>query len=302
MKIKNIITVLLIALILASCTPSAKVAPTETAFPTLTSAPSPTRTPSITATSTAIPVYTDISCEPSENPYAVIPDEFWYEKPYLPNIPISKICTFKGKISRGQFYIHKIQEDVLFCLIPAVPDILDNGSGGWFIRITDNCDIPITNHLDFAAPVNPPFRGNTSSEILGWRFRNEDNTENINRGYKRRMTFVFNSEDAETAYASVACSLWGFDTDCARAKETNANIVERTEGIFSITKLELGNLVPNSHAWIDFMEFEFAFYLLLGTNQHRRNHNLKVAPTEPKKTNLCFVFKFYQNGSVLKED
>jgi hypothetical protein len=55
--------------------------------------------------------------------------------------------------------------------------------------------------------------------------------------------------------------MWGIDTDCARATQTSTNIIERSGGIFSITKLELGNLVPNSHAWIEFMEFEFSFYL-----------------------------------------
>lgn len=48
MKIKNIITVLLIAFILASCAPAAKVVPTETAIPTSTFTPAPTAT--ITAT------------------------------------------------------------------------------------------------------------------------------------------------------------------------------------------------------------------------------------------------------------
>lgn len=41
MKIKNIVTVLLIALILASCVPAAKVVPTETAAPTSTFMPVP---------------------------------------------------------------------------------------------------------------------------------------------------------------------------------------------------------------------------------------------------------------------
>ena len=48
MKIKNIVTVSLIAVILASCAPAAKVVPTETAIPTSTYTPVPTAT--ITAT------------------------------------------------------------------------------------------------------------------------------------------------------------------------------------------------------------------------------------------------------------
>ena len=175
----------------------------------------------------------------------------------------SKICSFKGEISRGQFYIHEIQENLFFCLVPGgiLPDTPDKGTEGWFILISDNCDMSKTNHLDFAVSVNPPFHGNTLRDLLGWRFRNEDNTEDINGGYERRITFVLNREDAMTAYDSLACSMWGIDSDCARATQTSTNIIERSGGIFSITKLELGNLVPNSHAWIEFMEFEFAFYI-----------------------------------------
>lgn len=262
---KTIVAVLVVAFIVASCAPAAEVIPTEMIFPTSTFSPSPTRTPSVTATSTAIPVYTEISCEPSENPYAAISDEYWYEKPYVPNIPITKICTFKGKIHRDQSYIHKLQENLFFCLLPAgiLPDIPDNGTEGWFILISDNCDTPITNRVDFAAPVNPPFHGNTLLQLLGWRFRNEDNTEDVNGGFKiqRRITFVLNREDAETTYDALACSMWRIDTDCARATQTSTNIVERSGGIFSIINMELGNLVPNRHAWIEYMEFEFTFYL-----------------------------------------
>jgi endo-1,4-beta-xylanase len=52
MKIKNIVTILLVAFILVSCTPAAKVIPTETAVSTSTSAPAPT------ATTTATPIPT----------------------------------------------------------------------------------------------------------------------------------------------------------------------------------------------------------------------------------------------------
>lgn len=263
MKTKSIVAVLFVVSILVACAPAAKVVPTEKVFPTLTFTPSPTRTPTATATPTAIPVFTDTSCEPSENPYAVIPDEYWYEKPYVPNISITKICAFKGEISRDQFYIHKIQENLFFCLIPGgiQSSMRDKGTEGWFILISDNCDISATDYVDFSAPVNPPFHGNTLHFLLGWYFRNEDNTEDINGPYKRRITYVLNSEDAATAYDSLACSMWGIDTDCARATQTSTNIIERSGGTFSITKLELGNLVPNSYAWIEYMEFEFAFYI-----------------------------------------
>jgi endo-1,4-beta-xylanase len=52
MKIKTIITVLLVALILASCAPAAKVVPTETVVPTSTS----TTIPTGTSTATSVPI------------------------------------------------------------------------------------------------------------------------------------------------------------------------------------------------------------------------------------------------------
>lgn len=50
MKIKNIVTILLVAFILASCAPAAKVVPTETAISTSTFTPAPTATATITLT------------------------------------------------------------------------------------------------------------------------------------------------------------------------------------------------------------------------------------------------------------
>lgn len=50
MKIKNIVTVLFIAFILASCAPASKVVPTETAFPTSTLTPVPLTSTTTTTT------------------------------------------------------------------------------------------------------------------------------------------------------------------------------------------------------------------------------------------------------------
>lgn len=56
MKIKNIITVLLVAIILTSCAPAAKVVITETALPLATFTPLPQATPTITPIPSATPV------------------------------------------------------------------------------------------------------------------------------------------------------------------------------------------------------------------------------------------------------
>lgn len=56
MKIKNIITILLVAFILASCSPATKVVPTETAVPTLTFTPVPPTFTSVPPTPTSTPM------------------------------------------------------------------------------------------------------------------------------------------------------------------------------------------------------------------------------------------------------
>ena len=55
MKNKNIVTVLLIAIVLVSCAPVAKVVSTETAIPTSTNTPLPP-SPTITVTATLSPI------------------------------------------------------------------------------------------------------------------------------------------------------------------------------------------------------------------------------------------------------
>jgi len=80
MKIKNIVTVLLVAFILASCAPAAKVVPTETAILTLTFTPVP---PTPTITPTPIPtIY--IEGQNIPDPRFSNPELFNLEKPSAP--------------------------------------------------------------------------------------------------------------------------------------------------------------------------------------------------------------------------
>jgi len=65
MKIKNIVTVLLVAIILVSCVPAAKVVPTETVAPTEMAASTPTITPAPTATSIPITFTPSVVITPS---------------------------------------------------------------------------------------------------------------------------------------------------------------------------------------------------------------------------------------------
>lgn len=80
MEIKNIVTVLLVAFILTSCAPAAKVVPTETAIPTSTFTPIP---PTPTITPTLIPTI-NIEGQTVPDPRFSNPELFDLEKPHAP--------------------------------------------------------------------------------------------------------------------------------------------------------------------------------------------------------------------------
>ena len=81
MKIKNIITVLLVAIILVSCAPAAKVVPTETAVPTSTFTPVPptptiTQTPTLTIDDIRAIIYASNPESPQYDPKSIAYAEF----------------------------------------------------------------------------------------------------------------------------------------------------------------------------------------------------------------------------------
>ncbi len=81
MKIKNIVTVLLVFFFLVSCAPAAKVVPTETAIPTLTLLPIPptptiTPTPTLTIDDIRAIIYASNPESPQYDPQSTIYAEF----------------------------------------------------------------------------------------------------------------------------------------------------------------------------------------------------------------------------------
>jgi hypothetical protein len=194
-----------------------------------------------------------------------------YAASLFPNITITRVCKFTGHILRGEIYKHQITEGLIFCLVPSgifaeVPD------EGWSIvtsdSLADSCDFKSENFVDFGPIVTPPFRSNLLFDVYGWHFRNKDNTgENdgsVNAPQKERFfNFVFNRKDYEIMWHSERCNEWKIDTDCAIATQSSVKSSEipRSRAKFTITELELGNLVPNSLAWIEYMEFIVEVYL-----------------------------------------
>lgn len=225
-----------------------------------------------TSTLEHLPIGTEISCEPVSNPFPTPSgnaDSFQYN----PNIEINRVCTFTGHVSRNQTYKHQITHDLVFCLVPSgiMPDVFEEG---WTIVISDtrpgSCDFGSENYVNFGPIVAPPFRGNLFFDVYGWHFRNENNTgvndESVNSPQEERyFNFLFNRKDYEKVWYAARCSQWAIDADCAMATQTSMNVkiteIPRSRAKFTITELELGNLNPNSHAWIEHMEFKVDVYL-----------------------------------------
>lgn len=128
-----------------------------------------------------VPVLTEMSCVPAENPFKINSDSDidLYEVMELPTIKITRKCTFSGHISRGHVYIHQISKNLIFCLVPE-DGFWDVPDEGWGIIITDShsrtCTMSDDGFDNFGPIVTPPYRGNMYFDVLGWNFRNQNNS------------------------------------------------------------------------------------------------------------------------------
>lgn len=106
MKIKNIFTVLLVAIILVSCAPAAKVVPTETIIPTSTFTPVP---PTPTITPTPIPTI-DIEGQSIPDPHFTNPELFDLQNPDSP------IPQFANSMKMAEIDIipQQVADDIVF--------------------------------------------------------------------------------------------------------------------------------------------------------------------------------------------
>jgi len=186
------------------------------------------------------------TCENTTNPFPK-PSGLADDTQYNPNIEISKVCFFTGEVERGQVYRQKIKDGLVFCLIPSSFWV---ENGGWTINIGDEIGDECDDN--FAGIVTPPFHGNNATFVQGWQFRNETNTADSegNAAQTRYFNFIFNQSDFEMIFKRRHL---GEAIDVAQ--------IPRSRGVFSITELNLGNLVPNETAWIESMKFEVKIYL-----------------------------------------
>ncbi len=191
------------------------------------------------------------TCESTTNPFPK-PSGQADDTQYNPNIEIGKVCSFAGEVERGQIYRQKIKDGLVFCLTPSSFWV---ESGGWTINIGDEIGDECSDN--FAGIVTPPFHGNNATFVQGWQFRNETNTADSkgNAARTRYFNFIFNQSDFEAIF-----NLHYPDPATTNPK-SDLTKTPRSRGVFIITELKLGNLIPNEVAWIESMKFEVKIYL-----------------------------------------
>ena len=204
----------------------------------------------------------DTICEPTTSPFAT-PVTNDLNDAYAPNVTITRVCTFSGHVTRGQFYTHEIVKGLIFCLRPSTSW---HKNDGWEIVISDTTDDK--RNQGFNGIVTPPFHGMNPIDIEGWHFRNDKNTaENdgsVNAPQKiREFNFVINRNDFEKVWSATMCKLWNECENGLTQNEAGKIIATtpRSRGVLNITNFELGNLIPNDKAWFESMDFEVKIYL-----------------------------------------
>ena len=147
--------------------------------------------------------------------------------------PKADTVIFSGEVERGQVYSRVFHDSLLFKLIP--------DTYGWTIciSIAGRPEEDITR-------LTPPFHSVPNPrEIEGWHFRNVSNT-GPNDG-------SVNTPDSvrEFIFSPKVGTVFIYPPSSEQVEQIKKDGI----GIFAITFLELGNLIPNEHACISRMRF-----------------------------------------------
>jgi hypothetical protein len=172
-----------------------------------------------------------------------------------PTVTIGKVCSFSGKLKRGESFQKKITQRLVFCLTPSSFWV---ENGGWDLNISDEIGKPCDDN--FAGIVTPPYRGGDNATFIqGWNFRNENNTGKseanaiTSNSMTRFFSFVFNQSDYE--------AIFNYSFNIPTDSNVDASKILTSRGVLTIIDLKLGNLIPNETAWIESMKFEVKIYL-----------------------------------------
>ncbi len=165
--------------------------------------------------------------------------------------------SFTGQVSRGEKFEKLLPGNLVFVLHPTT--YAEIGWVGWTLYLGPILE-PSHN---YAGVVTLPLRGTNDLQVIGWHFRNEDNT-NPNDGSiyapqeERLFSYVLNEEDYQIAWDAGECIMWPLlceDMVTQEAIDLHQS-VPTMSGTLLITNLELGNLEPGTQPWIEYMEFE----------------------------------------------
>lgn len=187
---------------------------------------------------------------------------------YSFNIKYTIPFTFTGQVTRGEFYEKEINAHLLFCLIPY--EYAEVGFMGWWITLRNKTENSCRTGLEYAGPVTPPFYGVNELSVLGWHFRNADNTGpndgSVNAPQEiRSFRFVLTEQDEQTIAQAHECL---FRNKCNELTPQEADsiiwAIPKARGTLTITDLVLGNLVVGEQAWIESMSFTVELLLPQG--------------------------------------
>lgn len=86
----------------------------------------------------------------------------------MPSEIVVESSSFNGEVSKGQTFEVKLRQELVFRL-----EYFDGDGEGWEIWVGDT----IQPGHNFVRCVTPPHRGlNGNTDIIGWHFRNADNS------------------------------------------------------------------------------------------------------------------------------
>lgn len=188
---------------------------------------------------------------------------------YSFNIKNTIPFTFTGQVTRGEWYEQEINANLLFCLIPY--EYAEVGFMGWWITLRNKTENGCRTGPEYAGPVTPPFYGVNELSVLGWHFRNADNTGpndgSVNAPQEiRQFRFVLTEQDEQIIAQAHECL---FRNECNELTPEEADSViwaiPKAGGTLTITDLVLGNLIVGEQAWIESMSFTVELLLPEGS-------------------------------------
>jgi hypothetical protein len=158
------------------------------------------------------------------------------------------LFSVEGNVVRGNEFAAKIDALRTFHL--------KKFSEGWIIQVLDD------KGDDYCSVVTPPYRGTTRLEIFGDVGTAEVERKANSFGKRREFRCVENAADYAAADKSLRFVLWPDPKATWQETDDNAQAHQRlaTEaqrGIFTISRVVLGNLGPGLRPWIESMHFRF---------------------------------------------